>query len=355
MSGYRAYTVSTTTWADRMELVAIQAPWARAKNGSAGTFRAQFHLTDPTHAAIANSGALAPIERCMVIEYEGVVVYAGIIWESTYLADTQSLTIAYEDIWSLWDLRLISENRTSAITGWKKTYSGMEYDTIIKRLVQLGTAGSGRIIPMVYEDDYSGGRSRTYYGYNVDTVLDAISEIMDLENGPDVDFRPEWESDGSLRWTLRTGDLSLNTIEVHYSAADSAAKGLRRDISGQERATQMFAVGEGTGGDMKVAVAGGTGAFSLERIEQAKNIKTQTELAGFAAAEMAPRRTPITQYSMDLSISSPIIGNLWEIRPGTLVRWYIQDDPAISTGWRTNAVLEYSGDTTTEWLRIEFQ
>lgn len=357
MAGYKVYTVSTSAWGSRQLVDPSSASWGRTKNGSAGGFQATFKLSDPGVAAVVAVGALTPISRCVVIEFEGVVVYAGIIWESSYNRDTKTVTISYEDIWSLWELRVITADRSNSMASWKQTYSALRYDTIMKRIVQLGTEGTGRIVPMVYEEDYTGSSSRTYYGYNVDTVIDALTEIMDLSDGPDVDFRPEWDGANGLRWTLRTGDMNPDgkTVELNFSAADSAGKGLTVKSSGRERATKLYGIGEGSGVDMLVRTPGGTGAFSLERAEQAKNIKNTTELQGFAQSELNARASLIVQYGFDVNVASPVVGSLWTLKPGMTVRWYIADDPFISTGWRSSKVLKYSGDISSAWVHFEIQ
>lgn len=358
MAGYKVYTVSTNTWGDRQLVDAKAAPWKRTHNESAGGLQTSFKLSDPKVAAVAKAGALTPIERCLVVEHDGVVVYAGIIWEDDYDDDARTLTVSHEDIWSLLELRLISESKNSGIPTWKQTYSGLEYDTIIKRLMQLATTGAGRTIPIQYEADYTGGRTRTYYGYNLDTAIEAITEIMNLPGGPDVDLRPEWAPDGSsLQWTLRTGNMNPDgqTIEVIVSADQSAVKGLKRKRSGRERATRVMGVGEGSGVDMKVQAGAVTGSFLLERIEQSKNIKNSSDLKDFADGKQAARNALITQYSMDLNINSPVLGNLWKLKPGTTLRWYTKGNPAISDGWKTHRIIEYSGDTTSNWIHLELQ
>ena len=356
MAGYLVYTVSSTTFGDRQLVQPVDSPWGRAKNGSAGSFQTKFILTHEATVSLVAAGAMDAISRWLVVEYDGVVVYAGLIWERVYDRDTKTLTITHEDIWSLLALRLIAADRSNTIAKWKLTYSGLEYDTIAKRIVQLGTSGVGREIPIRYESDYSGGRSRTYYGYNLDSVLDALTEIMDLANGPDIDFRPEWSTDLTLQWTLRTGDLSLNTIEVDFSATDSAVKGLKQTQSGRERATQVFGVGEGSGIDLLARSAGDAGSFALERTEQSKNTKNAAQIQEFATAELQARSTMLYQYAFDLNIGSPRIGNLWEIRPGTIVHWHITQDPIIKPdGWRDSKILRYSGSTSTQWIHLEIQ
>ena len=363
MSGYRVWSVSAKTWADRVELKPQSTSWERTFNHSAGG-SSSLVLSDPDVAATAGLNDSYPGQRAIVVDYDDVVVYAGIIWKAKYLRDTQTLNLTHQDIWSLWDARLISEVRDQNIVNWKKTYSGLEYDTIIKRIIQLAVAGSGRTIPMVYEDDYTGGRTRTYYGYNMDTALDAIEEIMDLSNGPDVDFRPEWDDNGGIRFTLRTGDLSLNTIEVNFAAPEPPAHGLWIETDASDVATQMFAVGEGSG--QKTAKSPGMlvreSASSniadypaLERTEQFKNIKKGDELYEQAASALVANNQAIRQAGFDLKLDSPILGNLWELRPGTIVRWNITGDPYFTDGWREWRVLKYSGDITDDFVSIEFQ
>lgn len=361
--GYRVWSLSSKTWADRVELKPKSTSWERTFNHGAGG-SSVLVLSDPDVAATAGLNDSYPGQRAIVVDYDDVVVYAGIIWEADYKRDDQMLTVTHEDIWSLWDARLISEVRTQDIVNWEKTYSGLEYDTIIKRIIQLAVAGSGRNVPMVYEDDYTGGRSRTYNGYNMDTALGAMEEIMDLSNGPDVDFRPEWDGNGGIRFTLRTGDLSLNTIEVNFSAPEPPAQGLWIKTSARDVATQMFAVGEGSG--KKTAKSPGMlvreSASSniadypaLERVEQFKNIKKGADLYEQAYSALVATDQAVQQAGFELKLDSPILGNLWELRPGTIVRWNITGDPYITSGWREWRVLKYSGDIDSDFVKIEFQ
>lgn len=358
MSGYKIYTVSTANWSDKALVDPSSCSWSRTYNESSGANTSTFKLSDPDVRATSTGGLLTPMERALVVEYDSVVVYAGIIWEDDYDRDTQTLTITHEDIWSVIELRLISPDRTGNITAWKQTYSGLEYDTIVKRLMQLATAGAGRTIPIVYENDYPGSHARTYYGYNLDTAIDAITEIMDLPNGPDIDFRPEWNAarDG-LQWTLRTGDLNPDgqIIEVVANAMHSAVKGIKYKRSGRERATRFMGVGEGSGIDMKVSAASTNPSFALERVEQAKNIKSTAALQSFADGRLASRQDLIAQYSMDLNTSEPQLSNLWKLKPGSTLRWYMDNDPKIPDGWKNHRVIAYSGTISSNWITLELQ
>ncbi|MDR4533206.1 hypothetical protein [Glutamicibacter sp. PS] len=363
MAGYRVWSISTKTWADRVELHSASTTWERTFNEGAGG-STRLVLSDQDVAAVAGLTDTYPGQRAIVVDYDGVVVYCGIVWTARYEYDTQILTLRHEDIWSLLDARLISAVRDENIPNWEITYSGLEYDTIIKRLVQAATTGTGRGVPMVYEDDYTGGRSRTYRGYDMDTLLDAIEEMMDLDDGPDVDFRPEWDGAGGVRFTLRTGDLSLNTIEVDFAADQTQAMGLWIETDASDVATQVFAVGEGSGKKttkspgllVRESQSANISEYpAMERVEQFKNIKKGADLYDHAASALVARNGAVRQAGFELKLDSPILGNLWELRPGTIIRWYMRDDPYFTTGWREWRVLKYSGNTENDFVRIEFQ
>ena len=353
---YRVFTVSTKTWGDRVELDVDTAPWAAAMNAeSSGA--ASLVLSDPDVAEVAGLDDLYPGQRALVIDYNGVVLYAGIIWEADYEYDTQELKIDHSDVvWSLLGLRLISEVRDQNIVGWKKTISGVSYQTMVKRLMVLATTGTARELPIVFPADVAGSIERTYNGYNTDVALDAIREIMDQDTGPDLDFRPRWKSDGSLEFVMRCGDLTAGTVEIDFTADDPGARGLGIKTSARELATQIFAIGEGSGVDMKVreSQSGNIADYpQMERVEQFKNIKLGTDLYQAAASELVSRNGTVRQLRCELNLAS----DAWDVsmlQPGMVLRWYVRDDKYFSTGWREWVVLKYSGSIDSDWVKLEF-
>ena len=353
---YRVFTVSTKTWGDRVELDVSSAPWGGAMNMSTSG-STTLNLADPDVAEVAGLDDLYPGTRCLVVEYDGVVLDAGIIWEADYDRDTKKLTIQHEHpVWSLLALRLISEVRDQNIVSWKKIISGVSYRTMVKRLVALATTGAARTLPIVFPADVSGTVARTYYGYNTDVALDAIKEIMDQDAGPDLDFRPRWKSDGTLEFVMRCGDLTAGTVEIDFTADDPGARGLGIKTSARELATQVFAVGEGSGLKMKVRESQSANIADfpqMEHIEQFKNIKNTADLYQAAASELVARNGTTRQLRCELDLRS----DAWDasmLQPGMVLRWYIRDDPYFVTGWREWEVLKYSGNTDSHWVKLEF-
>ncbi|MFJ2619685.1 hypothetical protein [Glutamicibacter sp. NPDC087344] len=319
--------------------------------------QATLKLSDPTVAEVAGLNDLYPGTRAVLIEYDGVIVDDGIIWDADYSEDSKTLTLSYESaVWSLIALRLISETRNETIAKWKKTYSSVGYTTLIKRLVQLATTGSARDIPIVFPADASGTKSRTYYGYNLDTAMEAIQELTDLSDGPDLDFRPRWTSNGTVEWVMRCGDLTASTVEINYSADDSGARGLGIKTSARDMATQVFAVGEGSGVDMLVRESQSSVISEypqMERIEQFKNIKAGSQLYDAAASELVQRNGTTRALRCQLDLSSDAM-SVSQLRPGMVLRWYIRNSPYFVAGWREWVVLKYSGSIAGPWVTLEF-
>ncbi|ASN38994.1 hypothetical protein CGQ24_08185 [Arthrobacter sp. 7749] len=355
MQGTRVWSVSTANWTDKVLISPTDCPWSRAPNAGA-SHSANFNVYDEATAKHLDAGLFDPLDRVIVVEDGGVVTYAGFLWDDVYDDDAGTLEVTHDDIWSILELRLIAEDRTASIRTWKKTYSGLSYDTIAKRIMQLATSGIGRNIPIRYEDDYTGGETRTYNGYNLDTALDALTEIMDLDDGPDIDFRPEWAEDGSLRWTMRTGDLSPEgqTIEVNLAAPKTELKGIKYQRSARNMATLQVGIGEGSGVDMLVRTASRSGAFTLDVIDEFKNIKDNIQLQKNTTSALAARKL-ISQIDFSIRADSPRFGNMWDLKPGTLVRWFSRGKPRIPDGWHTSEIIRYSGNVTSDWIDLELQ
>ena len=58
--------------------------------------------------------------------------------------------------------------------------------------------------------DGTGDQTRTYFGYELATVGQRLTELSDLDTGPDIHFRPRFRRDRSgIEWALRIGTPHL--------------------------------------------------------------------------------------------------------------------------------------------------
>lgn len=110
-------------------------------------------------------------------------------------------------------------------------------------------------MPLTVTLDDSGEQKTRSYRARERHVEDMLSELQGLEGGPDVDFVPEWASDGSLRLHVRIQAPTLirNTVKLSADLAPGAKSDLL-DLSivkdGMLTATSMTGVGAGQGSDM---------------------------------------------------------------------------------------------------------
>lgn len=153
--------------------------------------------------------ALEPV-RCWVAVCEGdAILEAAIIWRWEFDARSNVLTVGGKGLWSLLDYRFVNA-ATSAWAEWAVTYSGLSLGTIAKRLVELTTALTDGELPIdLPDDEVCAGdeqHTRVYQGYDLATVRERITQLMQVEGGPDIAFEPHFTADRKgIRWSMRTG------------------------------------------------------------------------------------------------------------------------------------------------------
>lgn len=85
------------------------------------------------------------------------------------------------------------------------TWSGFDLGTIAKKIGQQACSWPGSGFPVVWPDDRAGGHLRTYAAIDKKNVDDAWTDLSQVENGPDIRFRLEWDGPDRFRWMFETG------------------------------------------------------------------------------------------------------------------------------------------------------
>ncbi|MCW2132880.1 hypothetical protein [Arthrobacter sp. VKM Ac-2550] len=350
---WNVYTLSTITWGDRVKVEPESMTWGRAKNhGESGN--ASFKLGDPMVAETAGLTDLYPGERAIVADWDGTVVYAGIIWDATYTMDDQTLQLSHGDLWSMLERRLMIRDWSGDLADTKMTFNNLSLETqAVKTLVAQW--GAGRFaLPLVLPSDKSGTEDRVYYGYDMMTVTEGLGDIMEADGGPDVDFLPRWAGNGTLEWVMRVGDLTHGRAEYDFAADDPQARGLWIKTDASEVATKVYAVGEGTEVDTLIRSSTTETLFypGLERVESFKNVKKSGELQSLARESLRANNSATRQAGFDVLAGGahPISS----LQPGTTVRWNMRKDPYITEGYREWEIVKIKGSLG-EWVTIEFQ
>lgn len=352
---WKVWAVSAKTWKREVEISPSTCGWARVLNGGSGG-QATFELGDPVVSEVIGLYDLYPGQFLIVVEWDGSPVYAGFIEDHSYDYDTKKLTVSHKDIWSLWDDRRVLSDRSANLSKSKIVYTGLTLSTIAKRLVQVGTAGSGFGVPIVFPADVSGSSARTYYGYDLMTVGEALNELVEQENGPEIDFQPRWTSAGTLEWVMRVGsDLGGPMLEYEMGAADPGARGLWIKTDASALTTHAYGIGEGTEVDMLVRLSQSANIADYparESTETFKDVKSGPQLQGLAQEYIRAHNQATRQAGMQVLAGGNHKAN--SIQLGADVRWNVRNDPYFTTGFRNWRIIQFSGDLG-DWVTLEFQ
>lgn len=83
---------------------------------------------------------------------------------------------------------------------------GYDYGTIGKKIVQQAVAWPGCTdLPIVFQTDRFGIRRREYPAIDRMPVAEALTNLSNVENGPDFRFQLGWASDNSFAWAMTSG------------------------------------------------------------------------------------------------------------------------------------------------------
>jgi hypothetical protein len=150
----------------------------------------------------------------LAIEYNGRILNAGPIWSDELNMDSGRLELRASGLRSYWDYRFVlpalSDTDMTAIPSPVPLSVTSSLQTIAKRIVQQAQSWTGGSVPVVFEADIPGTAVRTYPGYELHKVNEVLKQLSQVENGPDIEFRPRFASDPRyIEWTMQTGRPEL--------------------------------------------------------------------------------------------------------------------------------------------------
>jgi hypothetical protein len=354
--GYRVFSVSTTDWQSKVQVLPSDAPWARAFNtGRGGT--SKFRVGDPKVAKTATPTYMAPWKRLLVIEDYGQIVYAGFITSALYDHDRGTVTVTHEDLWALLKRRLVAALVSSGMATTALIYTGVTQVDIAWKAIYEGQNDAVRFnLPIALPASTTpGSANKTIRGYEVPTVADVVEDAMNTEFGPDVDLFPRWRDDTSLEWYFRAGNLNDGKWNFSLGLPKSTASNLQHTLDGKNMANRMVGIGEGSEIKQKMAVVDNSATSSflpLDAVEQYKDEDSPTRLAARTRADLAVRSKPTEQVSMDVQMDATFTAYM--LRLGGTVNWWVAS-PYLGTGWHASRLIEFSGNVASNKVHLEFQ
>jgi len=131
--------------------------------------------------------------------------------------------------------------------------------TIFKRVLEIVTSAPGGNLPLVLPADIAGTAERTYPGYDLASVGQRLSELAQVDDGPEFEIAPEFvdpQTKQAIRWRVRIGNPRLGNLGFSYAWDQGKAligTGFSKD--GTWRKTRAFERGNGMNRDLVMGFA----------------------------------------------------------------------------------------------------
>lgn len=354
---------SMPTWKPRLELPFESGSWERKRN-SGGSGSLTLDTLDPRFKGVQRS-PIWPWQSWVVIEWRHPgsdswhVVYAGVITEVDYSWASKKITIQHSDVWSIWERRIVTNDRTNDIASSKVSWSGLSKATMIKRILQNAINPNGSPLyydmPVLFPADVSGGESLTVYGYSFEKASDLIRDYIEEENGPDIDFRPRWSTDGRLEWVMEINPNTSRLWDYDLDAADASVVEMEYSLSGTGLANKVYGAGEGSERRTLVRQSDNNNSpyLALEASEKFSTVKDLGKLQAMTTGDRQGRDGAIRQ--LDMTVRADGSPRLSELALGGSIRWKADKDTWLLSGWHTWELIAFSGNLTDEHVSLTTQ
>lgn len=351
------------------EIPLISTSWSLVMD-DAGAVSGTLPLADPDVAKL-NPYLIAEPCRCfLAVSYtdeNGTETFleAGPIWTHAYDSSSKQLTIGGAGVWSYYDHRKVLKVLAAGVNPATdvNTYSNLSLGTIAKRLVQLANMHTAGALPIVLPDDEASVNTRTYLGYEMNGVGDALRNLTKDQNGPEIQFVPRRRSDDPryLEWVMRAGTAEAPLLSQagadwvwDMTVAQSSVGGVTVNRDGTTVADRWWVQGAGTDVSTMFARAESStlsdaGFPLLESADTGHagedGAKLQATIDAYAQADLIGSQGPLETWTLAVQRDEPpVVGSY---RPGDYVSVTVGDDePYIPAGTYRTRMTGISGDDT---------
>lgn len=223
------------------------------------------------------------------------------------------------------------------------------------------------VIPLTTEVDSGGSSPQEFWWWARERHAEGlITDLQERDDGPDIDFQPVWESDGSLafwvpvkspilrRWTRRL------SADMH-PGAESSLLDLQIVSDGLETATSMTGLGAGQGSDMELVTVFETDVPGYvtntpqrERIYDAKQAEEGPSLRAQTRGSLVNAREAATAWSFSIVTEGVAEYDIPDFLPGVILQVDYPGDLLEPAGVREFQIVRVAGDLSQK-LTLEVQ
>ncbi|UOQ58092.1 hypothetical protein MUN78_04400 [Leucobacter allii] len=340
-----SYTIHDTITGNRIMSVAPSSGrWGRTPGGGSGEHVLQLLDAENPMPREWIRNIATPNERCIVVAWAGVPLYAGMILNVRYRRKDGTVRLKHADIRALMAQRLtfgVGGYPVGDFSSSGKTFSGLVRDIIYRAVYHWQEHWR---LPIDLPADGTATRSLTSKAWEWATIEDLLQRVE--KRGAAVDFDPYYDSEGRLRWATRVGTPTLpgERLEFVVTARDSPVTDLEVELDGTEQLTGVFYMGKGSEADMRYGEAkvspGNVPVRDAAR--SAKDVAEAAALTQMAEKDLAEHSSAAVVWSFDL-----VADDTWNpalLKPGARIALETRGDPFLADMSRDLVVTGVSGD-----------
>lgn len=168
---------------------------------TAGSFQGHLLLSGVDATALNVDSATTPGRTAVYVDRNGTLVWGGILWGREYGSTSQTLTFQAREFLSYYERRRITST---------SVYSNVDQLQIAQAIMSNSAGVPNGDIGLLYNQD-SGSSiisgvlvSRTYYSYELKTVLSAIQDLSKQSKGFDFEISVYYDGDGNPAKSFNT-------------------------------------------------------------------------------------------------------------------------------------------------------
>lgn len=270
------------------ELPLVNVSYEHALN-TAGSFSASLKLGDKRIAQLDSEATTTPTRTAIYVDRNGEIVWGGIIWSRNYSSENSTLQLgglSFESFGAKHHIRPSAD------------YAQVDQLSIARDLWFRMSNLPGANIGVVLGTELSGRlRDRTYLGYELKPVLEAIEQLSQVNDGFDWRIHAYYDGAGLPAKRMefgypRFGKPAVETGFVFEYPGNVISYTWPED--GRASATHVYTVGSGQEYDMIITTATNSawiagGGARLEDVTTYKDVTRLSTLQAHAIRDLAER------------------------------------------------------------------
>jgi hypothetical protein len=164
----------------------ISKPRFASKFKDSGNFTGSVILGDDRLAKLDVIGATIPERTAVYVDFNGVLVWGGVIWGRSYNSDTKELTISADEFGSFYERMYIDQTLSFIDVDQMDIARGIVIDAQQAKgaPADIGVIDNGATSTRT--------RKRTYHGYEFKQVWSALLQLSNVRDGFDFSFDVRW-------------------------------------------------------------------------------------------------------------------------------------------------------------------